>query len=139
VPARVLREHIGDPHLRTASILIGGAAGALARAGVGRAFPTHPGDWPWATFAVNIAGAALLAWLTTRLAEVIAPTRYWRLLLGTGFCGALTTFSTFQVETIRLARDGHDGLATAYAVSSMALGLGVAAGCTVLARRHRYG
>jgi CrcB protein len=139
VSVRLLREHLGDAHLRTASILVGGAVGALARAGVGRAFPAHPGEWPWATFAVNIGGAALLAWLTTRLTEVIAPTRYWRLLLGTGFCGALTTFSTFQVETIRLARDGHEGLATAYAAVSMALGLGVAAGLTVLARRHRYG
>jgi CrcB protein len=139
VPARLLRDHVGDPSLRTASILLGGAVGALARAGVGRALPSHPGEWPWATFTVNIAGAAFLAWLTTRLAEVVAPTRYWRLLLGTGFCGALTTFSTFQVETIRLARDGHEGLATAYAVASMSLGLGLAAALTVLARRHRYG
>ena len=136
---RALRDRVSAPHLRTVSILAGGAVGALARAGVGRAVPMRPGEWPWATFAVNLAGAAILAWLTTRLAEMIAPTRYWRLLIGTGFCGALTTFSTFQVETIRLARDGHAALGFAYATVSMTAGLAAAIGATVVARRHRYG
>ena len=136
---RTLRDRVAATHLRTASILAGGAAGALVRAGVGRAFPVQPGEWPWATFAVNVAGAAILAWLTTRLAEMIAPTRYWRLLIGTGFCGALTTFSTFQVETIKLARDGHAALGFAYATASMAAGMAAAIGATLIARRHRYG
>jgi fluoride exporter len=121
------------------AILAGGAVGALARAGVGEALPHGRGDWPWATFLVNLGGAALLAWLTTRLTEMVAPTRYWRLALGTGFCGALTTFSTFQVETIRLADDGFTGVAAGYAAASLAAGLAVAAGATVAARRHRYG
>lgn len=125
--------------LRAASVLAGGALGALARAGVGRALPTGAGEWPWATFAVNVAGALALAWLTTRLAEMVAPTRFWRFLLGTGFCGALTTFSTFQVETIRLARDGRPGLALGYATATLAAGMGVAVAATVLARRRRYG
>jgi fluoride exporter len=136
---RVLRERVAASHLRTAAIVTGGAVGALTRAGVGRAAPVQPGAWPWATFAVNIAGAAILAWLTTRLAETVAPSRYWRPLIGTGFCGALTTFSTFQVETIKLARDGHAALGFAYATVSMAVGLAAAIGATVLARRHRYG
>jgi CrcB protein len=141
VPAlvRLLRDRIAPAHLRTISIVVGGAVGALTRAGVGRALPVRPGDWPWATFAVNLAGALILAWVTTRLAEMVAPTRYWRLLLGTGFCGALTTFSTFQVETIRLARDGHAALGLAYAATSMVLGMAAAVGATVVARRHRYG
>jgi CrcB protein len=141
IPAfvRLLRDRFAAAHLRTASILAGGAAGALLRAAVGRALPVRPGDWPWATFAVNVAGALLLAWLTTRLAEMVAPGRYWRLLLGTGFCGALTTFSTFQVETIRLARDGHAALGLGYAAASLVAGMTAAVGATVLARRHRYG
>lgn len=130
---------ISVARLRTISILVGGAAGALARAGVARALPHHGAQWPWATFVVNLAGALLLGWLTTRLAEHVAPTRYWRFLVGTGFCGALTTFSTFQVETIRLAKDGHSGVAFAYAAASLALGMACAIGGTLLARRRRYG
>jgi fluoride exporter len=138
VPAVVLAG-VDPARLRVVSILAGGALGALARAGVAELLPHAPGRWPWATFAVNLAGALLLAWLTTRLAEMVAPTRYWRLLLGTGFCGALTTFSTFQVETIRLARGGHAALAAGYATTSIAAGMGLAVAATVIARRRRYG
>jgi CrcB protein len=126
-------------HVRALAVLVGGAAGALVRAAVGEAFPTRPGEWPWATLAVNLVGAAFLAWLTTRLTEMTAPTRYVRFLLGTGFCGALTTFSTFQVETLRLAKDGHAGVAGAYAATSLAAGMALAVGATVAARRRRYG
>jgi CrcB protein len=70
---------------------------------------------------------------------MVAPTRYWRFLLGTGFCGALTTFSTFQVETIDLLRYGPPGLALAYATVSLAAGMAVVVAATVLARRRRYG
>ena len=125
--------------MQVLSILVGGAAGALARAGLGEALPHHGGSWPWATFIVNLAGAYILAWATTRLAERVAPTRYWRLLLGTGFCGALTTFSTFQVEAIRLAGDGYVAVAAGYAAASLALGMACAIAGTVIARRRRYG
>jgi CrcB protein len=126
-------------HVRALAVLAGGAAGALVRAAVGEALQTRPGEWPWATFAVNLAGTVLLAWLTTRLTEMTAPTRYVRFLLGTGFCGALTTFSAFQVETLRLAKDGHAGVAIAYAAASLAGGMLLAVGATVAARRRRYG
>lgn len=129
----------GVERVRAAAIVAGGAAGTLARAAVAEALPHSPGEWPWATFAVNLAGTALLAWWTTRLAEMIAPTRFWRFLLGTGVCGAFTTFSTFQVETIRLARDGGVALAAGYAAASLAAGMALAVAATVLARRHRYG
>ena len=127
------------PQLRVVALLAGGATGALARAGAEEALPRGPGGWPWATFAVNLFGAALLAWLVTRLTELVAPTRYWRLLLGTGFCGALTTFSTFQVETIRLASDGHAATAAGYVAASLSAGMAVAVAATVAARKRRYG
>jgi fluoride exporter len=126
-------------HLRALAVLAGGALGSLARAGTAEAFPTRSGEWPWATFAANLAGALILGWLTTRLTEMVAPTRYVRFLLGTGFCGALTTFSTFQVETLRLAKDGHADMAAAYAAASLAAGMLVVVGATVAARRRRYG
>jgi CrcB protein len=135
----VRRRRLSAAQLRAASILLGGAAGALVRAAVATALPADRGQWPWATFAVNVAGALVLAWLTTRLTEMVAPTRYWRFLLGTGFCGALTTFSTFQVETIRLAKDGYAVTAVGYATASIATGMAVAVGATVVARRRRYG
>ncbi len=125
--------------LRALSILAGGAVGALARAGVAKAIPHDPGEWPWATFAVNLAGVVVLAWLTTRLSEMVAPTRYWRFLIGTGFCGALTTFSTLQVETITLAKDGYVEVAFGYAACSLVAGMALAAAATVIARRRRYG
>ena len=70
---------------------------------------------------------------------MVAPTRYWRFLVGTGFCGALTTFSTLQVETIALAQDGGAGVAIGYAGSSLVAGMALAAVATVIARRRRYG
>jgi len=126
--------------MRLLAVLAGGGLGALARAGMAEALPpTRLGSWPWATFSANVAGALLLAWLTTRLTEMAAPERYARLLLGTGFCGALTTFSTLQVQTIQLAKSGHLGVAAAYAAASLAAGMIAAVLATTVARRRRYG
>jgi CrcB protein len=132
-------ERIGEARLRALAVLSGGAVGTLARVAVAEALPHEPAEWPWATFLVNVAGALVLAWLITRLSELVAPTRYLRLLIGTGFCGALTTFSTLQVETIRLAKDGPLGIAVSYAAASIAVGMLVAIGATLVARRRRYG
>ena len=125
--------------LRAIVILAGGAVGALARAGLAEALPADAGEWPWSTFIVNQLGALLLAWLATELTEVVVPTRFWRPLLGTGFCGALTTFSAFQVETIQIARHDRPGLAAVYAVVSISVGMACAVAGTVYARRRAYG
>jgi CrcB protein len=123
---------------RIAAIMAGGAIGTLARAGLGEALPHRAGQWPWATFIVNLAGALILGWLLTRLAERTAPSRHWRLFAGTGFCGALTTFSTFQVETFELARDGHVALAVGYPAASIAAGMALAVAGVLIARWGRH-
>jgi CrcB protein len=96
------------------AVMLGGAIGTLARAGLAHALPVHPGAWPWATFAANLVGTCILGW-------VVAADR-WRPLVGAGFCGALTTFSTFQIETLKLIDHGHVPLAVAYLAVSVAAG-----------------
>src|SRR4051812_47213976 len=92
------------------AIFFGGALGALLRAGLAEAFPAGDGTWPWATLAVNVAGAALLGyWFTT-----LSHASYRRPLLTTGFCGALTTFSTVQLELVEMIDVGRVGLAVLY-------------------------
>jgi CrcB protein len=117
------------------AVFAGGAVGAIARALVGEALPAEPGSWPWATFAVNVAGAFVLGLLVTRLQERVPPSAYRRPLLGTGFCGALTTFSTFQVELVGMLDADRAGLAAAYAGASIAAGCLAVALATNLSRR----
>jgi CrcB protein len=120
-----------------AAIFAGGALGALARAELGEALPTHPGQWPWATFVVNIVGAALLGYFTTRLQERLPLSSYRRPFLGTGFCGALTTFSTMQLELLGMLDDERYWLAAAYALVSVVAGFAAVAVATNVVRRAR--
>jgi fluoride exporter len=120
-----------------AAIFAGGFIGAVARAELATALPAGPGTWPWATFLVNVAGAFLVGYFTTRLQERLPLSSYRRPFLGTGFCGGLTTFSTMQVELLRMLDANELGLAAAYALASVVAGfLGVAV-ATNLVRRAR--
>jgi CrcB protein len=121
-----------------AAIFAGGFVGAVARAEVGEALPYERGHWPWATFAVNILGALLLGYFTTRLQERLPPSAYRRPFVGTGVCGGQTTFSTLHLELLRMLDDGRVGLAVAYAGVSVALGLLAVAVATNLVRRPRW-
>lgn len=113
------------------AIFLGGAIGALLRAGLAEAIPVGAGEWPWATFLVNVVGAALLGyWFTT-----LSHTSYRRPLLTTGFCGALTTFSTVQLELLGMIEAGRLGLAAAYLLTTLLAGLAGAQAGTVVARR----
>ena len=96
-----------------------------------------PGRWPWPTFTVNIVGAFLLGYFATRLLERLPVSSYRRPLLGTGLCGGLTTFSTMQVETIKMLEHHHYGLALGYTAASLVCGLAAVHLATGLVRRAR--
>lgn len=121
------------------AVFIGGAVGTLARAALSAVFPATVGQWPWPTFAVNIVGAALLGYFSTRLLERLPLSSYRRPLLGTGVCGGLTTFSTMQVETLRMLRDGYLALAAGYAAASIVGGLTAVYVASAVVRRTRPG
>ena len=121
-----------------AAILAGGFLGAIARAELVEALPHDPGEWPWATFIVNIVGAFLLGYFVTRLQERLPLSAYRRPFLGTGFCGALTTFSTMQLELLRMLDGSHVGLAAGYAAASIVVGFLAVAAATNLVRRARF-
>lgn len=105
-----------------AAIFVGGALGTLLRAALSEAFPHSPTSWPWPTFAVNVVAAFLLGYFVTRLQERLPLSSYRRPLLGTGLCGGLSTFSTMQVELLRMIDDGAYWLALGYAAASVAAG-----------------
>jgi fluoride exporter len=108
---RVAHPRIG--RLELAAVGAGGAVGALGRVGLAQAWPSASGAWPWATLAVNIAGALLLGCLMTALRHGPLSIPAYR-LLGTGFCGALTTFSTMQLELLQMLDRSRYGLALGY-------------------------
>lgn len=117
------------------AVAAGGALGTWARLGLLEAVPVHPGSWPWATFAANLAGCALLGWAGTLLLERTPPSAYRRPFVGGGLCGGLTTFSALQMEVAELGRDGHAALAAAYLVTSVLLGLALAMAASGVVRR----
>ena len=113
------------------AIFLGGAMGTLLRAGLLEAIGEGAPGWPWATFAVNMAGAFLLGSLVTALRPVSRQRPLWT----TGFCGGLTTFSTLQVELLKMLEAGRVWTALIYVGGSVVAGMaGVEAG-VVLARR----
>jgi fluoride exporter len=106
-------------------LAVGGALGTVARYGVGRWFANQP--WahglPWGTFAINVSGSFVLAVAAVVIFERLPPEfEPWYLLVGTGFCGGYTTFSTFQWETFELVRDGDWLLALANVGGSVVFG-----------------
>ena len=118
-----------------AAVFAGGALGTVARTGLSLLVAADPGRWPWPTFTVNIVGAFLVGYFTTRLLERLPLSSYRRPLLGTGLCGGLTTFSTMQVETVKMIEYHHYGLAAGYTCASIVFGFLAVYLATALVRR----
>ncbi|WP_197359328.1 fluoride efflux transporter FluC, partial [Streptomyces clavuligerus] len=101
-------------------VAVGAAVGAPLRYLTDRAVQTrHDTLFPWGTLTVNAVGCLVLGVLT---GAAVDPSAY--ALLGTGLCGALSTFSTFSYETLRLAEQGRAGLAAAQVGASVGVGIG---------------
>ncbi len=107
-------------------VLIGGAVGAPVRYLADRAVQArHDSMFPWGTFAVNVTGSLLLGLVAGAIQALGLPDQL-RALVGVGFCGALTTYSTFGYETVRLARDGARLYAALNVLVSAVAGVGAA-------------
>jgi len=119
-----LRAHVAPSIHRGAALFVGvgGAAGAGCRWALGTALP-HPGGWPLPTLAANVAGCLLLGVIAARLPFLAGLGMHLgRDGLATGFCGGLTTFSTFSVELAQLLRDHRPGVAAGYLAASLVTG-----------------
>ncbi|HJQ00711.1 MAG TPA: CrcB family protein [Jatrophihabitans sp.] len=114
-------------------VFVGGCLGGWARYRITSTWPTPNGRFPWATFDVNIAGAFILALVVVAATELVSS-RYLRPLLGTGFCGAFTTFSSIVVTADLLFAHHQPQIAVAYLAASIVGGLAAASIGLVLGR-----
>jgi len=102
-------------------VLLGGSLGAIGRFAVDRFISgRHDMVFPWGTFAVNMVGSAALG--------ALAGASWATLLVGTGFCGALTTFSTFSFETLRLVEERSILFAGLNVIASVMVGIACVTG-----------
>ena len=115
---------------------LGGGLGSLFRWFVGKLTgESYDGRFPLGTFLINISGAFAIGFLSV-LFSVEWYERFGDILKAgilTGFLGGYTTFSSMQLDAVRLARDHYRGLAIVYLVGSVLLGLGAAAFGALLA------
>lgn len=115
-------------------VIVGAMVGAPLRYLTDRTVQSrHDSLFPWGTFTVNVVGCLVLG-LLTGMATAGAASSDVQLLVGTGLCGALSTYSTFSYETLRLAEDGARFYAAANIAASVVAGLGAAFTGTALAQ-----
>ena len=109
-------------------VALAGAAGVIARYGISS--PFHGPTLPWVTVAINVAGSFALGMLVASH----GTTPETRTVLGVGFLGGFTTFSTFSVQAFLDVESGHPGRALFYVAVSVGLGIAAAAGGYALVR-----
>lgn len=123
----------------------GGVVGALARYGLGEAFPSRLGEFPVATFGVNVSGCLFIGVLMVLVADVWPTRLLLRPFLGTGLLGGYTTFSTYVVDIQHLLAAGTVRIALAYLAGTLLAALaatyaGITATRLILDRiRHHRG
>ena len=113
--------------MTTLLIMLAGGLGSVARLIVDGAMKQRlAGTFPWATLLINVSGSLLLGVLTGLVMFHGSPSEL-KAVLGTGFCGGYTTFSTASIETVRLVQRGSGVQAVGYALGSALVPLGAAA------------
>ena len=130
----------GEPVVRgqgaaVAVVALGGALGALARAGIGALAPSSAGAFPTSTVAINVLGSLLMGVLVVVVTEVRDTHPLVRPFLGVGVLGGFTTFSSFTVEALRLLQERHLLLGAAALVATAIGAVGAAALGMALTRR----
>lgn len=119
--------------IAVAEVAVGGLIGAPTRYIADQIVNARAGgEFPWGTFVVNTVGAFVLG-LVSGLATYHRIGNLPATVVGTGFCGALTTFSTFSYETVRLLEEGTPRGAAWNVIGSLVLGLGAAGAGLALA------
>lgn len=101
------------------AVALGGSIGALCRYGLTLALPNTPGKLPLATLLANIVGSFLIGMFFVLIVEKGMLPAIWRQIVMVGFLGALTTFSSFSLESFQLLNSGHWKLALVYSISSV--------------------
>lgn len=104
------------------AVFVGGGLGSLCRYGMGLLLPSSSATFPFATLVANVCACFVLGYLTDYLLRDNLSD-HWKLLLGTGFCGGFSTFSTFSKETLELSQGGLTLWALVYLVLSLVLGV----------------
>ena len=134
VPAQRL-ELLGHPWEVLAVVAAGGVAGALARWGAGVAWPASHAGFPLTTFLVNVVGCFAIGVLMVLVEDVFPGRRLLRPFVGTGLLGGFTTFSTYAVDTVRLAHASAVAVAALYLVATVLAALVACAAGLSVARR----
>ena len=106
-------------------VMIGGFFGAICRFALGEWIHTNNG-FPFGTFIINLIGCFILGWFLTYVSQNKRIRPEFTLIIGTGFIGSFTTFSTFSVETLNLFQNGLIFTAILYVLASTVLGIGLA-------------